>query len=193
MKKILPLMAIVIAAGIFTACEKEKKHAVDNILVPPKVVNTPDTIIHKMNITQGVDSFKWLGSSYCSNVRRTTSDSLSYVTDNNGRRYRNNYIMMKITRRDGSVFFEKKFTKNAFESFIDKEYFEHSVLLGMVFNGTEGGEVRFLGSVGSPDDLAEEYVPFNVFISKMGEVRIEKAVIDIPGNDSTLVDANEGV
>ncbi len=192
MRNILPLMALMMAAGLFVACEKEKKQTVDNIIVPPKVVNAPDTTIHKMNVTQGVDSFKWLGSSYCANVRRSTSDSLSYVTDNTGKRYRNNVIEMKITRRDGSVFFEKKFSKKAFENFLDKEYLEHTVLLGMVYNGTEKDEVRFLGSVGSPDDLAEEYVPFNVFVSKMGEVRIEKAILDIPG-DSTQTAGNEGV
>ena len=192
MRNILPLMALMMAAGLFVACEKEKKQTVDNIIVPPKVVNAPDTTIHKMNVTQGVDSFKWLGNSYCANVRRSTSDSLSYVTDNTGKRYRNNVIEMKITRRDGSVFFEKKFSKKAFENFLDKEYLEHTVLLGMVYNGTEKDEVRFLGSVGSPDDLAEEYVPFNVFVSKMGEVRIEKAILDIPG-DSTQTAGNEGV
>ena len=192
MRNILPLMVLMMAAGLFVACEKEKKQTVDNIIVPPKVVNAPDTTIHKMNVTKGVDSFKWLGSSYCANVRRSTSDSLSYVTDNTGKRYRNNVIEMKITRRDGSVFFEKKFSKKAFENFLDKEYLEHTVLLGMVYNGTEKDEVRFLGSVGSPDDLAEEYVPFNVFVSKMGEVRIEKAILDIPG-DSTQTAGNEGV
>lgn len=192
MKNFMPLMALMMAAGLFVACGKKKTHTVDNIIVPPKEVNVPDTTIHKMNVTQGVDSIKWLGTSYCVNVKRTTSDSLTYIIDNTGKRYRNNSIEVKITRKDGSVFFEKKFTKNAFESFLENEYFQHSVLLGMVYNGTEKDEIRFLGSVGSPDDLAEEFVPFNVFVSKMGEVRIEKAVLDIP-NDSTEISGNEGV
>ena len=50
-----------------------------------------------------------------------------------------------------------------------------AVILGMVYNGTDADNIFFLGSVGKPDVLTEEYVPFNVAINRHGEVHIEKA------------------
>jgi len=189
MKKTI-IFAAMTAALLLSSCSKKKQ--TDDIIATKYIPKKPLPPI-AMKVDKQSQTVNWLGKKYVVDIVRTPVDSLPRVSDDTGQEYIDNSIHLAVKRDDGSVFFEKKFTKNAFESFIDKEYFEHSVLLGMVFNGTEGGEVRFLGSVGSPDDLAEEYVPFNVFISKMGEVRIEKAVIDIPGNDSTLVDANEGV
>ena len=92
--------------------------------------------------------------------------------------YRNNLIKVVITRKDGSTFFEKVFSKAMFESFLDEEYMRHNVLLGMVYNGRDENNLRFLGSVGRPDILTEEFVPFNVYVSRMGEVRVEKANLE---------------
>ena len=65
-----------------------------------------------------------------------------------------------------------------FESFLDEDYLKHNVLLGMVYNGKDENNLHFLGSVGRPDILTEEFVPFNVYISKMGDVRVEKANLE---------------
>lgn len=184
------MVAIVLSAGILVACEKEKKKSVQNILVPPREVTAPDTIIHQMNGIDASDTAHWMGSVYQIDTHRYTSDSLSFVTDNNGKRVRNNIIHVVIKRRDGSVFFDKKFTKSAFEAFLDKDNYEHSVLLGLVYNGTSE-DIVLLGSVGNPDILTEEFVPFNVHINRMGEVRIEKASLKVPETDSLQVD--EGV
>ena len=193
MKKILGLIAVILGTGLFVACEKEKKHTVNNIIVPPRQEVVPDTVIHQMNEVESSDRAEWLGSVYQVDVRRYTSDSLTYITDNNGRRFRNNIINVVIKRPDGSVFFEKKFTKSVFEGLIDKDYYERSVLLGLVYNGIERGSIVLLGSVGNPDILTEEFVPFNVYISRMGEVSIEKAILSVPENDSTKMADNEGV
>ena len=122
-------------------------------------------------------------------MRRHTSDSLSVVTDNNGKRYRNNVIKMKITRADGSVFFEKNFTKNLFDSYVDEAYLSKNVILGLVFNDADASGLHFLGSVGSPDELSEEYIPFIVTISRMGDVSVEKARIEVPGDSVAGIEA----
>lgn len=192
MRKFYAVLVVVLCAGVFMACEKEKKSTVNNILVPPHEEVVPDTIIHKMNVIDATDTAHWLGSVYQIDTHRFTSDSLSYVTDNNGKRVRNNIIHVIIKRKDGSVFFDKKFTKSAFEPYLDKDYLARSVLLGLVYNGSEK-DIELLGSVGNPDILTEEFVPFNVHINKLGEVRIEKAAFKIPDGDSTMVNDNEGV
>ena len=193
MRKLKAVLAVVLCAGLFVACEKEKKNTVHNILVPPREEAAPDTLIHQMNVIEATDTAHWLGSVYEISTHRYTSDSLSYITDNNGKRMRNNIIHVVIKRKDGSVFFDKKFTKKAFEPYLDDDYMARNVLLGLVYNGS-GEDLELLGSVGNPDILTEEFVPFNVHINKTGEVRIEKAILKVPeNNDSAFVADNEGV
>ena len=188
MKKLYYFMICALAANLLGACDKPKKNEIDNILVPPRVVNDTDTIIHKMNETSSRDTVKWVGSTYQISVHRHTSDSLTMIVDNNGRKYRNNIIDVVIRKANGSVFFDKKFTKAMFEGKLDKAYYEQSVLLGLVFNGSDKNSLSFLGSVGSPDILSEEFVPFDVTISEKGEVNIKKANLKTEENDSTLLE-----
>ncbi len=193
MRIFLTVLSVVLSAGMMLSCSEEKKKTVNNILVPPREEKVPDTIIHQMNVVEASDTAHWMGSVYQIDTRRHSSDSLSFVTDNNGKKVRNNIIHVVIRRKDGSVFFDKNFTKSAFESFVDKEYYSHSVLLGLVYNGS-ANDLEFLGSVGNPDILTEEFVPFNVRVNKMGEVSIEKAILKVPDdNDSAFVADNEGV
>lgn len=190
MKKITVLFTVLMAAAFMMSCEKEKKSTVhNNIIVPPREEKVVDTLVHKMNTTENVEVVKWLGNSYKVAVRRHTSDSLSVVTDNNGKRYRNNIIKMKITRADGSVFFEKNFTKSLFDSYVDEAYLSKNVILGLVFNDADASGLHFLGSVGSPDELSEEYIPFIVTISRMGDVSVEKARIEVPGDSVAGIEA----
>ncbi len=190
MKKIPILLAVVMALAFTVSCEKEKKTTVhNNIIVPPREEKVVDTLIHMMNPTENEQSVEWLGGTYKVAVRRHTSDSLSVVTDNNGKRYRNNIIKMKITRADGSVFFEKNFTKSLFESYVEKDYLSKNVILGLVYNNVDSNGMHFLGSVGSPDDLSEEYIPFIVTISRMGEVSVERARIEVPGDSVPGIEA----
>ncbi len=188
--------AVLFSAVSFVACDKPAQQTVNNIIVPPRQVNEPDTLIHQMNEVNGSDVAEWMGSEYKVITHRHTSDSLTAVTDNSGKRFRNNVIDVVITRKDGSVFFEKTFTKAAFEKYLSEADYEHSVLLGLVYNGTDSEHIMLLGSVGNPDILTEEFVPFNVKVSKMGEVSIEKAVFKVPNDsiyDEKFNELNEGV
>ena len=181
MKKYLALVALSLITSMFVACEKKQggDKVNNNIIVKPREKVEPDTLIHKMNeIDVTVDTVKWVGSTYKVRVHRYTNDSLTVATDESGKRYRNNVIKMVISRKDGSIFFEKVFSKAMFESFLDEDYLKHNVLLGMVYNGKDENNLHFLGSVGRPDILTEEFVPFNVYISKMGDVRVEKANLE---------------
>ena len=197
MKKYLALAAVVAFSGLFVACEKKKENSNthNNIIVKPREKVEPDTIVHKMNeIDVTTDTIKWMGSTYKARVHRYTNDSLSIAVDENGKQYRNNLIKMVITRKDGSVFFEKVFSKATFESFLDEEYLKQNVLLGLVYNGNDTNNLHFLGSVGRPDILTEEFVPFNVYISKMGVVRVEKANLEnLEGYKVFEEEDNEGV
>ena len=178
MKKIFLFLAAAMVISVFSSCKEEKVKKLNNIIVPPHEEVVPDTIIHQMNETESTDDVQWLNTTYRVHVHRYTNDSLTYITDNNGRKYRNNIISVKITRPDGSVFFDRKFTKAIFEKHADQAYLDKSVILGMVYNDNDSECLHFIGSVGSPDVLSEEFVPYEITISRMGEVGIKKVDLD---------------
>lgn len=193
MKKNFAIWVVVIAVATICSCKEEKKLKPDNIIVKPAVVEEVDTVIHQMGeIESTVDTVNWVGSTYKVKVKRYTNDSLTYVVDDNGKKYRNNLISLVITRKDGSTFFDKVFRKANFSEFLDEKFLDGNVLLGMVYNGTDADNIFFLGSVGKPDVLTEEYVPFNVAINRHGEVHIEKA--NLNELEGVMLDEdNEGV
>ena len=178
MKKIFLFLAAVMVILAISSCKEEKVKKLNNIIVPPHEEVVPDTIIHQMNETESTDEVQWLNSTYKVHVHRYTNDSLTYITDNNGRKYRNNIISVKITRPDGSVFFDRKFTKAIFENHVEQAYLDKNVILGMVYNDKDSECLRFIGSVGSPDVLTEEFIPYEITISRMGDVGIKKVDLD---------------
>ena len=192
MKKILFLMAVAVVTMSIYSCKEEKVRKVNNIIVPPHEEVVPDTIIHKMNETESTTDVSWLNTTYRVHVHRYTNDSLTVITDNNGRKYHNNIISVKITRPDGSVFFDRKFTKSVFENYTEQAYLDKSVILGMVYNDNDANNLYFIGSVGSPDILSEEFIPYEIAISRMGEVSVKKADLDAVENNP-LDSLNEGV
>ncbi len=179
MKKILCFAFGAMIALCLSGCKNEKEHSTNNIIVKPREVVVPDTVIHKMGeIDTTVDTVKWVGSTYKVRVKRYTNDSLTVVVDDNGKRVRNNLIKVVIHRKDGSVFFDKVFSKKMFENLLDEEFLSKNVLLGMVYNGCDSDKLHFLGSVGKPDILTEEFVPFDVTVSRMGEVNVKKTQLN---------------
>ena len=179
MKKNVILLFLTVLVFSFFACKKEKKTSVNtNIIVPPREVVVPDTIIHTVNATDFSDTVSWVGSVYKMGIHRYTNDTLSVVTDADGRRYRNNLVKVTVTRADGSVFFERVFRKSMFEDHITKEYAQRCVLLGVVFDSADRDNLIFKASVGSPDELSEDFVTFDVIISRMGDVTIRKSELD---------------
>ena len=172
MKNYSAILFVALAIATVCSCKEEKKTHLNNIIVKPAEVQVVDTAIHQMGVIEStVDTVNWVGSTYKIKVKRFSNDSLTYVTDDNGKKYRNNLISLVITRKDGSTFFDKTFKKANFADFLDEKFLQGNVLLGLVYNGTDADNIFFLGSVGKPDVLTEEYVPFNVAVNRHGEAQ----------------------
>ena len=181
MKKISFFLAFVCFIAFFPACSKQEKSvAKRNILVPPPQDDTPDTIIHKMEAFDVIDTVPWVGSTYRVRCQRYTNDSLAYVKMENGRMFRDNLIKVVITRADNSVFFDKVFRKSMFEIFFNQEYAEQNVLLGMALEKekTDKDNLYFLGKVGNPIELMDEFMLFEIRVSRMGDVSVNKMELD---------------
>lgn len=157
-----------------------------NIIIAPKPVVKVRKQTLKMSEYEQSRSIEWLGATYKVVVKREADDSLPLVKVDENTKYHDNKITVRIIRSDGSEFFKRSFTKAAFEKYLDSHTKTSGGLLGIVYVKTEGNNLCFAASVGSPDVMSDEYLPLVVKISKMGEVSISKdQLLDTEGNDSS--------
>ena len=183
MKRINYVFFMALAIGIMVSCAEKKK---SNIIIAPKPVVKVKKQTLKMSEYEQSRSIEWLGSTYKVVVKREADDSLPLVKVDEYTKYHDNKITVRIIRSDGSEFFKRSFTKAAFEKYLDSHTKASGGLLGIVYVKTEGNNLCFAASVGSPDVMSDEYLPLVVKISKMGEVSISKdQLLDTEGNESS--------
>lgn len=154
------------------SCDEKPKNDIIITKMPPK------TEISKNPLQVGNYSqsrqVEWVGSTYTVEVNRQADTTLTIVKDDNGQRYYDNKISVKIIRKDGSEFFNRAFTKKDFDGYVDALYKKNSVLLGIVLDKADEDNIYMAASVGSPDKSSDEFVPLIVKISRMGVVSISK-------------------
>ena len=172
MKTLLTIISAGLLIGTLGAC-KEKKVVDHNIILPKVPHEEVDTTIGRMDDTENTTDVKW-GGDYKVYVHRYADDSLALVNVTSKKQYYDNKIKIRITRADGSVFFDRVFTKKAFAEYLDEAYMAKSTLLGLVYYKVDGNYLYFAGSVGSPDMMSDDFVPFNMKITRHGEIAITK-------------------
>ncbi|MCR5131476.1 MAG: DUF4738 domain-containing protein [Prevotella sp.] len=170
-KNELKLLLMAITVMGMSSC-KEKKQSEDIITTKPKVEVKKPT--QKVGDYETTTPTEWVGSTYQVYVQRQADPSLPLADDGQGNKYYDNKITVKITRKDGSVFFSRTFTKSDFDAYVDPLYKKNSALLGIVLDKAEGDNLAFAASVGSPDKMSDEYVPLVLKISRFGDVKISK-------------------
>lgn len=157
-----------------TSCKKQNK-AEEDIIVE-KIVEKPQDTPQRMERDERNGSVKWIGGSeYTYNIIREANDSLAMV-ENHGTKYHDNAIRLTVYRADGSTFFKKTFTKANFSPALPTQFREHGVLLGMNLDKAEGNNLRFVVSVGSPDDSTEEFYYVTMNLNNYGATSAEKWV-----------------
>lgn len=174
MKKNICYIAIlmVLTALSLAACKGEKKNTED--IIVEKVVPKPQNKPERMEKDERDGSVTWTGGAqYSYNIVREASDSLAIV-ENHDRKYYDNTIQLSVFRTDGTTFFKKTFTKANFAPALPPQSKEHGVLLGMSLNKAEGNNLRFIVSVGSPDDSNEEFYYVVMKLSNFGATSLEK-------------------
>ena len=113
---------------------------------------------------------------------------MTIVKDENGQKYYDNRILVRILRKDGSEFFNRAFTKNDFDAYVDALYKKNSVLLGIVLDKADADNIYLAASVGSPEKSSDEFVPLVVKVSRMGQVTISKDTqLDTSNDPSSIV------
>lgn len=138
------------------------------------------------------ETVDWLGKTYSVEIKRNVDAELPMIVDDSGSKYYDNKITVTVSRSDGSVFFDRSFSKADFSSCLTEGYMKKSALLGIVLDKAEGDNLCFAASVGSPDVLSDEYMPLVMTLSRMGNINIKKDTrLDSDNNASE--DEDDGV
>ena len=163
------ILALIAVPCLLASCGQKKQH--DDIIVQHTEAPKPQAPI-RMQDYKDVKDVQWLGKQYQVEVSRTADDSLRMVKDENGQKFVDNRITLRVVRADGSVFFKKVFTKSTFDAQLDDDYRQTGILEGLVFDKVDGNNLVFAGSVSHPQ--TDEYIPLVVTVSNFGNVTIKR-------------------
>ena len=159
-----------------------KKKDTNNIITHKEEKKRPKPI-QKVGDFSQTRVVSWLGHNIKITTERLADKDLSLVQDENGNKYYDNKIILKIHRSDGSIFLERVFYKSDFSKFIDTSADKTTALLGVVFDRVNGDHLLFAASVGSPDNMSDEFIPLVLKVTKSGSLSIYK---------DTQMDTNDG-
>lgn len=189
MKKILSLLMLG-ALVCATSCknEEQKQPIITKIVPKPAKPSGPLKMHESASQPVVVD---WVTGKYTITVAPHCDPELPLARDEQGQEYYDNKIDVEVKRGDGSVFFHRTFSKADFSKFLDEHTRRDGAMLGMPFIRVEDSQLVFGASVGSPDESSDEYIPFTVTVSRMGDVHIERdAQLEQNGQEPT---EDEGV
>ena len=190
--KIAKCVLAVLAVAAMASCSEKKK---PNVIIVPKAETPKPSAPVRMSEYTHRDDVEWIGKTYKVEVHRFVADSLPMVKDEQGTKYYDNLIRIKVIRPDGTECFNRLFSKKAFNDYLDANTRDNGVLLGIVFDRAEGDNLLFGASVGSADKLSDEYIPMIVTLSRMGNVSIARdtQLDSIEPLDANAEDEEEGV
>lgn len=180
MNRNLLIASLFLALALCVSCGKKKD---DNTIIIHKTEKKAPTAVLKVGDGTQTTDVKWLGASYKVTVTRKADTSLKVVTDDNGQRYYDNRITVRVQRMDGTDVFNKEFTKKSFEPYITKDFAEKAALYNIVYIQVDGSQLTFVVSIGSPNQLlSDEYLRLNLNVNSQGNFTITKC----PDQDETF-------
>jgi hypothetical protein len=169
MKQTLSMLLLVGMVVVLAACGGKKK---SNDIIAPRIVKVQPKEPIRMQPYLDERKVEWIGKTYFVTIGRQPSDSLPMVKDETGQKYVDNVFSLKVSRKDGSVFYTRTFTKKALTQYLDDDFNKTGVFEGLVFDKAEGDYLFFGASVGHPQ--SDEYIPLVFRLSRMGELTIKR-------------------
>ena len=173
MKQIYIIAVMVI--GLMASCKGNKKDASEEARRMFQIESVDENSdLQRMQVSRIQQEIACKGKKFQLTVERAPDESMPHVKSDMGL-FMDNRIKVKITRENGTVLFEKAFTKNDFSVHLSNKYLSRSVLEGLVFDDVrteENKELTLAASVSYP--MTDLYVPFILVISQDGRMSIAK-------------------
>lgn len=171
-----------------TACGGKKP---SNEIIIHKTVAAKPARVKKMGDYKQQAKVEWDGEEYTLDFDFHADTTLAKAKDG-AQEYYDNRTTLRILRPDGTEFMRRDFSKSDFEGSLSGDIARDGAFLGLVFDKVEGGKLVFAASVGSPDKLSDEYVPFTIKISRGGSVAITRSTqIDTSSAEANSADYDD--
>ena len=179
---------LALVAGL-VACGDKKENQDDNYGFdsPQRTEDNHNTVI-RLSAVHLKDSVRMSGNCYTYAIERMPMDSV-IITDEEGYKTQDNSILLTI-QKNGTPFFERRFTRSAFHIHVDDSYYQQCILLGMNFDRTTDYGLRFIASIGKGAD-SEDYKPYAVTVGADGSINITEH--DLYEDDEVARFEDEGV
>lgn len=168
MKNIVYIVAGV-AVLLFAACSSQKKNDKDiQVLMQD---STAMSAPQRMQVSDTKVTITYKGKEYHSSVVRRPDESLSIVKNEQGEKFVDNSITLRITC-GGKQIVDKVFTKESFASLVDANFMKHSILEGLVYDKTTPQGIIYAASICYPQ--TDLYVPLRLTVSADGKISMAK-------------------
>lgn len=180
-----PVLAVLCAgfAAVTLLGSCKKQSAPTEIIVKKQVESKVSKDPLAMETLERAVDVSWMGQKYHVETVREADKSLKLVRDEQSHSYYDNRARVTIQRADGSMFFSREFSRRDFLSLVSENVAD-GAFLGVFFDSTDGNDLLFVASIGSPDKASDLYEPLLIRISDVGAVSITK--------DTRVFDENPG-
>lgn len=153
-----------------TACStsvKDRKDDVQVLMQDSVAASAPQ----RMQVSDAKVAVTFKGKEYQSSVVRRPDESLPMVQDQQGDKFVDNRITLRITS-GGKELVDKVFTKENFASLVPANFLKHAILEGMVYDKTTPQGIIYAASICYPQ--TDLYVPLRLTVAADGRISMEK-------------------
>lgn len=169
MKRIIHIL-VCASVIVFTACSSQDKNRKDGMQVL-KQDSTEIAGPQRMQVSDVKTTFTYKGKEYRSSVVRRPDDALPIVRNEQGEKFVDNRITLRITC-GGKQVVDKVFTKENFASLVDAKFMQYAILEGLVYDKTTPQGIIYAASVCYPQ--SDLYVPIRLTITGDGKITMAK-------------------
>ena len=137
----------------------------------------------RMQVSDTKVTITYKGREYRSSVVRRPDESLPVVTNEQGERFIDNSIALRITC-GGKQIVDKVFTKESFASLVDARFLKYAILEGLVYDKTTPQGIIYAASICYPQ--SDLYVPLRLTVSADGKISMAKEELleEVYGEDT---------
>lgn len=156
-------------ALLIASCASRSKSGEDvQVLMKDSTVTSAP---QRMQVSDTKVTITYKGKEYRSSVVRRPDDSLPVVKNEQGEKFVDNSITLRITC-GGKQIVDKVFTKESFASLVDARFMKYAILEGLVYDKTTPQGILYAASICYPQ--TDLYVPLRLTVSADGKISMAK-------------------
>lgn len=181
MRKTIFYIWICVAVSLLAACSSQGRSKSESVEAQAQDAAVPGAP-QRMQVSDVKTTFTYKGKEYQSSVVRRPDESLPVVTVEEGEKFYDNRITLRLTC-GGRQVVDKVFTKESFASLVDARFMKYAVLEGLVYDETTVQGIIYAASVGYPQ--SDLYVPIRLTITPDGKISMAKEELmeEVIGDD----------